>query len=708
MLNPVTTNAMKSSIKPRLAVCVFALIAAWFVVLAVLGAVRTYTPIPVSDMWDGNVEFFGKVSAGHWSAWWAPHNEHRIVLARMLFWLDMALFGGESKFLIVANYLLQVMFVVVFRQFLLASLDRPEQQPLRRCLTLYICACVFFWSQEGNLTWGFQSQFILAQLLPLSALLALYHSVTVGPNRRAAFVLAVMLGVASLGTMANGVLALPVLTLYAGLTRQPRARVLLLVALAIVSPWLYHLGFAPSDHSALEAIRQDPIGTLRFLLLYLGSPFYYIARNIDFPQARNVAAIFGAIFLAGSAWVTLREARQRPLPPLQLALLAFIVYIGGTAAGTTVGRVAIGEIQALSSRYTTPAMMAWCALLVLFAPSIAALGKVWRTAILTLLVLMLLCAVPEQRRAALRHRDEAFQQFVAGIAIGMHIQDDEQIHVIYPFARRAVEIGEAAVAQRISLYSHTPYQESARAIGSSLRHLPSTVCRGSIDGIDDIPSDPRFVRVRGWIGDNVPSRSPRPVYIVDGDVVVGYALAGQRRGDVAAAVGKWAQYNGFVGYIRTDERHKKLSIVTSSLSCRAEATPPPLPFTYSEVQPHVEAGGAVTSDVLQGNQWTGLDFEQSRFPGMHVYASLVHADADTGSVSLTLHRGSSVFYRSGPTTGKQILKVNNGQITNAILPPADHWVRLRFDDEALPDTFVVTFVDNGSGWGEWSAIAVAD
>ena len=46
--------------------------------------------------------------------WWSQHNEHWIVLARMLFWIDLSWFHGLGSFLIVVNFLLIGIAYLVF------------------------------------------------------------------------------------------------------------------------------------------------------------------------------------------------------------------------------------------------------------------------------------------------------------------------------------------------------------------------------------------------------------------------------------------------------------------------------------------------------------------------------------------------------------------------------------------------------------------
>lgn len=701
---------MKPSLGSTATIIPFVVFAVIFVGLAIVGAVRTYTPIPVADMWDGSVDFFRKVSDGDWSAWWAPHNEHRIILARVLFWIDMAFFSGNAIFLILANYILAACSLWILWRFLSEALPGEAQATFRRCIAAFLTAWLFFWSQEGNLTWAFQSQFILAQLLPLAALFAIYRARISTTGGHLAFSIACVLGVASLGTMANGVLALPVLTAYAAITRMGWRRIALLGVLSVALGWAYQQGFSSSDDggSKLAILRDDPWGCLRFLLLYLGSPFYYVARNIDPLHARNIAAGFGVLLVLGATAGAVREAVRDELRPLSWALISFLGYIGGTAAGTTIGRAATGEIHALDSRYTTPAIMASAALLILSSPTIAKMRSMVRYLVLAALFALLLTALPEQKRAKESHREERFQQAVAVVALDLGVRDETQIPVIYPFVDHALALGRMAVDRHLSIFSRPPFGEARNMLGMTLAALPSDICSGAIEEATEVRGDSRFVLVRGWLVPSKNSAMPRPVMFVDGKTVVGYGLVGQRHGDVAEVLDQEARYSGFTGYLQAQATHRELSVLTSDLSCRFVATLPAAPFHISWVAPARELATVAAADVQPENAWTGGDFDHSAFPGMHVYGSVVRSHAVIGSITLTARRGATIFYRSGPTAGRQRFKIDGGRLASGVMPLANQWVLLRFNDQQLPETFTVTFSAEGTGWGEWSAIAVSD
>jgi hypothetical protein len=115
----------------------------------------------------------------------------------------------------------------------------------------------------------------------------------------------------------------------------------------------------------------------------------------------------------------------------------------------------------------------------------------------------------------------------------------------------------------------------------------------------------------------------------------------------------------------------------------------------------------VSIDQIQGgNEWLGSDFHRSSFPGMSVVGSFINSDSDVGSIVLQMQRGDRLFYRSGPTEGRQVVEVTNNTNLSTVLPVATEWVELEFSSDLLPDSFEVKFSDNGDGWGEWSAIGL--
>src|SRR5262249_43910363 len=107
-----------------------------------------------------------------------------------------------------------------------------------------------------------------------------------------------------------------------------------------------------------------------------------------------------------------------------------------------------------------------------------------------------------------------------------------------------------------------------------------------------------------------------------------------------------------------------------------------------------------------GNEWLRAEFGKSRPDGMVVLGNFINSDANTGSPVVEMKRGDKLLYRSGPTWGKQMVEVLGTRFPPMTLPAATDWVLLDFSNDLLPEEFAVKFSDEGTDWGEWSAIAL--
>ncbi len=132
------------------------------------------------------------------------------------------------------------------------------------------------------------------------------------------------------------------------------------------------------------------------------------------------------------------------------------------------------------------------------------------------------------------------------------------------------------------------------------------------------------------------------------------------------------------------------------------------PFIVGRWPADQDAHLLTPADVVS-NGWKGADSFHSQLPGFVIIGSYRHGDADTGRLRLRLHRNDRVLFRSGPTIGRQLLRID-GAPANAFattLPVALYWVTLDFTNPQLPPAFTVTFEDAGTDYGEWSAVALS-
>lgn len=496
-------------------------LSAFFVLTALIGIFRNYSAVPYWDMWGGNLGFYFRIQEGDWMAWWAQHNEHRILLSRLLFWIDFHFFNGNHILLFVMNALLATLGFGVFYQYVRDLYPDPSSKEQRSVWMFILLATSFCWIQADNLICAFQSQFFLAQSLPLLGFYALYRaSQPTGSERW--FIGACVLGLLSGGTMANGVLTLPLMTSLAVLLKFNRTRILSLLLLTTLVWWAYFYDYAtPADQgSLLHAFAMHPKTIIQFALVYLGGPFYYLVPLHWAPQASVWLA-----FAAGICWMALFlrvahvtwQTRQMSggLDSWRLALLGFLTYIAGTALATALARYHTGTEGALASRYMTPALMGWLAMALLWIPT--------HTQALNRLLPPLILLLPAQIMAIHSRDNSLFERDIAALAANLSIKDEMQIKTIEPSPESVLALAPQAIEQNLSVFG-TPVMQNARKILGQLTALPSAPpCALTQYRVASIQSDAAYLKIAG----NWSEKGLRPSAIQFLNLshrVIGYAL----------------------------------------------------------------------------------------------------------------------------------------------------------------------------------------
>lgn len=561
--------------KDKALILVCGALTALMIGLAVVGACRAYSPIPFKDMWNGYLNFFVNVTDGDSSAWWVLHNEHRIILSRILFWMDFKWFDGTVWFLVAVNYFLVSASALLFWRILrhMAATEKPTTGEI--LLGLFVTAWLFLWVQRSNLTWGFQSQFFLAQLLPLSAFYWLHKSTTeINPNRH--FSIACLFGLASLGTMANGILALPLMTLYALIIGKKAKHVWILASLSVGVVYLFFPQAQPSflHDKSLEIIKETPFALVHYVLLYLGSPFYYLSGKGAVGKAIGVVA--SLLLIGSSIWFAVKSLRKPRENTLNLSLLLFILYIGGSAFGTASGRLVLGVDQAMAGRYSTPVVMVWAALLVLYSPTIFAAIKEKGIKVLAPFAVLSIPMIILQSFALKSQDGQLFEQKIAALALELQVNDQKQISNVYIHkVQLSLSAAQKASALNLSIFGVYPYRDAREQLGLTIPKTTLPVCQGNFDKMETIEGDVRFVRVRGWLFDNTSKTYPQVVRFLDRQgKVVGYALTGETRKDIAEATDKKALKAGFRGYLFAEQKGATLTLQGENPSCEKRASVP--------------------------------------------------------------------------------------------------------------------------------------
>jgi hypothetical protein len=560
----VKPNPRHFSLSPARLGGLFALLMIGF---AAVGGVRNYTPIPYWDMWDSTLNLMLRLRAGDTAVWWAQHNEHRIILSRALFWIDYKLFDGLSYFLIFMNYVLCALAAGALYLFMKKITHRDRIWTSQTwALLFFLGGSLFLWTQIENFAGAFQSQFFLAQLLPLLAFYFLARSVATGSWSE--FGLASLFGTLSAGSMAIGVVVAPLMLGYALVLRQGLARATILGSISAVVLYLY-LGtyVTSSDHPSLgSTLLHHPVGVFNYAMMFLGSPFNFLVGGER--PGKLVAFSLGIVFTLIYGGLARRWFCTVEHSPFIAGLLFFIAYIGVSAVAAGCGRLFLGEASVFSYRYTTPAIMAWAALLLLLWHRAddrpVTHDRRYPIGFVAIGVLMLAYQVTALKNV----RDTLFPREVAALALSLDIKDDVTIQSIYPHADRALMLSRAAKTLGLSIFGQPPYADFPQEMGSP-RALPDApACLGALDVATPVAGAPAYLRVVGWIFDPRTRSAPGIIrFIGDGGLVEGIAMVGGRRDDVRKLIDGRAGYSGFAGYVRAGSAGTDITASSDGTGC---------------------------------------------------------------------------------------------------------------------------------------------
>ncbi|MCC7634087.1 hypothetical protein [Stenotrophomonas rhizophila] len=490
-----------------------------YAVFGIIAGIRAHSPVPFWDMWDGSLGFYMNQQTDP-SAWWAQHNEHRIILARILFFLDLQYFGGQAVFLLVTNYVLAAATFTLLAWCGL-RIAVPATTSMR-IIAAVILTLTYLWTQENNLTWGFQSQFFLAQLMPLASLVLLWRSGIPGRHRSWWFAASLCVAVLAAGSMANGVVASWLVLAGCLIGRQSwkRCAVALLVAIA-VGGFYFHGYVSPGGNSLATILKGQPRGVVWFLFSYLGSPFAHLVPEAA-PNVPLAAACGGVITVLAAFLGSTALLRRRVSVDLELVIGLFLAYLGASAAAVSTSRVIFGLESAVASRYTTPALLVIGCILILGGARLSGRFAWARGRWASVLLFFPLAFLPLQLSAIKHNQLADFEKVTAALALEMGARDDEQIMWTYPDSPRVLEIAHKAAAQDLSIFANPWIRDASNSIGKIYRDAPAAGCGVVPPVTTDLPHSEKWSRLQGGLVDERLGNSLSTLYLLDAqDRIIG-------------------------------------------------------------------------------------------------------------------------------------------------------------------------------------------
>jgi hypothetical protein len=283
---------------------------------------------------------------------WAPHNEHRILIPRIIFIISNPIVGWNSLATMVLSWSVMTGTALFLFQRLTTIFD-PSKKRLWLALVGLTFLALFSPIQSENWLWGFQLGYFLVQA---GVILSLFSASLTSIPFAIRLGLAILFAAVASLSAAQGLMAWPALMVTVLLSEEPKqqklAALLVLCLVTALLFWAYFTNYqTPSaGHLTFQEIVREPLAPLLYLLGLLGGPLtFWVPDNLK----TRLAMTFGSILLLLFGWFCYlnlakgRRGKAAPWMGVACFVLAFCFM-------TAVGRAGFGTDNAvITSRYTT-------------------------------------------------------------------------------------------------------------------------------------------------------------------------------------------------------------------------------------------------------------------------------------------------------------------------------------------------------------------
>ena len=696
-----------------------ATVSAYILITTIATCLKICYPSFYMDQWE-TISSFYQHAAVHKLLWWlfSIHNEHQISFARLLFLVDWFCFNGTNKFLIILMLGIQASFAALFY-----ALLRKSAVSLGSSLMVAIWTIIYLFSltQIENLSWGFQIAFIAVYFFSFLSILS--FSVYLKNRKYWLLIVVYLSAVLSSYSMFNGLLVWFLLIWMAliGKSWKNLGGFLLMLALIL---WGYFENRHVSQPSLLDSF--DSLGSIvrciQFGLIFLGNPLG--KETLFYPT------VYGALLLSYFGFLLwLIYIKRKALTPVTNAIVYSIFFILGSASLATIGRFSMGMIQATAERYTTPALLFSCYLLVLTAILLSRkdVQKGYRIVIWVYLALSAIFTgylVERQQSYIFHYSNFSIEKEIALTAIQNDTFDPFYLQRIHP---------------RYNAHVSTIRKLKQDPAFSKLHNFnaPDGLAIESSENADNAVTDAVFFETTNLEKD-------KPAYIIYGGLRVEWKYKGATL-YLANEQGSWVGSGRVVNWFRPLWPFKEYDRGEAGLLFVAHMQTDSLEEHYQlylqKEKKLIRIGDLNASNVVQFNRWEIRPFEEYRgelcdyrvvsrdsawaddgvYPGVpgrsqvdHNYGTWTGSFNQTGEMRLSISNPKGcryvvVPYVSGPSLQDACITMidnSNGEIVYSVHPDpcADKWGIVQFILPRELYSFDLVIEEDGKNWGQWVGI----
>lgn len=299
------------------------------------------------DEWNLSL-FFSQMDMGNYSSIWSLHNEHRLVLPKIIFYLNNSL-GFSTSTIMYLSQILQ------FFTFLLIVYGINQQESIygnnkSNLIILFTGLFIFSIVQSDNILWGFQIQWYLCLL---GTIIFIY-----GITQYRYFITLTGLIIAYL-SFSNWVILIPLVFIHIAycifIFRQYNWVKFYfhfsLILFMIMILFLYLYNGASDKGGLIGKLISSPFGFLEYFLAILGGPF-----SVNLLSSK----ILGFIFLVITLFLLIKNYQDKKLKSFSILIIIWLII---SSALISLARFEHGAIQALVPRFYTFTLIGWAVLL---------------------------------------------------------------------------------------------------------------------------------------------------------------------------------------------------------------------------------------------------------------------------------------------------------------------------------------------------------
>jgi len=329
------------------------------------------------------------------------------------------------------------------------------------------------------------------------------------------------------------------------------------------------------------------------------------------------------------------------------------------------------------------------------------------------LLILTLIMLPIQFKTLRSKQHSLYEQNLAAVALEMGVHDKNKISTVYPNSDHALSIAEEASKHNRSVFGSPWLKDVRKRIGQKYLEATDSLpkCQGAVENIENVAGEKSYYKIQGWSFTQNNIKSPHSLWILGPEgIITGYAIFSPSQKHTIENMQNSGFKSKFKGYVLSNLHSQTITIVDPLSQCAfiAAYTTPLFQLEEGISENLAKKVTVLSSQIMEGNQWVGKDYQGTAFKHLSVVGSFIQSDADTGKITIRMNRGDRLLYRSGPSTKNQFITVNLGgnKVIKNNLPISLNWQILDFSHPILTPQFSITFNDEGTNWGEWSAIAV--